>query len=102
MSKFSSLQNAFLELVTGTSKKQQEAIMKTLTKSQLELIAEISFNLLRFPKGIDKGVERRVAKIEKLLKELSRKSLSLSKRRQFIVKNSGKLIDFLTEIKPFL
>ena len=59
----------FLHLLLNTSKNQAVALLFTITKSQLDLLTEILFNLLQLPLPLK--AQRIVRKNQKVLEAIS-------------------------------
>lgn len=87
----------FLHLLLNTSKNQAVALLFTITKSQLDLLTEILFNLLQLPLPLK--AQRIVRKNQKVLEAISRKQTPQSKKQSLIKKHYRNILLLLWAVK---
>lgn len=86
---------AFLTLILEAGdKRQQKALLQTITDNQLEAIGEIFYNLIHIV-PVKKSEEKLIKKSRKLLQRMSVISKSSRSRRKLLQSNRVKLISIL-------
>ena len=90
----------FLHLLLNTTKDQAVALLFTITKSQLDLLTEIVFNLLQLPLPLK--ARRIVKKSQKVLEAISRKHTSQSRKQSLIRKHYRHILYLLWAVKDQL
>ena len=81
-------------LVEGSDKRQQRALVQTITREQLDALGEIFYNLIHIV-PMDKSEEKVVKKSHKILQRMSAISKSAVSRRKLLKSNSAKFMKIL-------
>lgn len=81
-------------LLEGTDKRQQRALVQTITHEQLGALGEIFYNLIHIV-PMDKAEEKVVKKSRKILQRMSAISKSAVSRRKLLKSNNAQLMKIL-------
>lgn len=88
---------SFLDLILTTSRDQALSLLHTITKEQLLLISEISYNILHLP--LPKKAKYYVSRKKKLFERLASRTLSRTKKLTLIKKNAKHILQLLWSLK---
>ena len=100
MSKILLQNRVFIRLLLGTHKEQVRGILHTLNKPQVNVLAEILFNLDTFPQN--KSKTNFILKYKKILNKIIDKRIVWSKKRDIIEKNYKAVWELLLSVKPLI
>lgn len=94
--------NAFISLLLDTAdKRQQKALLQTITHKQLNALGEIFYNLLNIV-PMSKEDEKLIKKSRHLSQKLSLISKSFNSRRKLVLSNKAKILKVLLHFKANL
>lgn len=90
----------FIGLLIKTTFIQAQALLDTVTKNQIQVIAEIAKNLLTIP--LANEIKEEVESNNKLLRKIASKDIGINKKARIISLHRKKLIKVLRKATPIL
>lgn len=92
--------SSYLNLLLSEEKKQREALLKTISKKQVEVLTEIFHNLIQLPLvGKDLKLVRKRVKFINFLGKVSKNSTA---KARYINKNKTQVLNILLHFKEQL
>ncbi len=93
---------SFIELITTTSNLQAQALLNTLSTSQIETVIEIILNLLHHNISLSPDIIKKLKRYKRFFRDLTAKSITLSKKKTDIRRKRALIVYLLQKVKPHL
>ncbi len=93
---------SFIELITTTSNLQAQALLNTLSTSQIETVIEIILNLLQHNISLSPDIIKKLKRYKRFFRDLTAKSITLSKKKTDIRRKRALIVYLLQKVKPHL
>ena len=88
----------FLKFLLNTNEKQQQVLIKTITKRQISVVIEIMYNVLYGNLNISSDDINKLKRYKTVIRKLVSKGLSLTKRKDLLLSYYKQI---LILIKPY-
>lgn len=79
----------FLYLYTASSRQQQHALIKTMSKPQLHALLEVVFNVLKGTVELNKNNKTLLGRYKKIIRQVVDRHVSVKKKRILLQKYSN-------------
>ena len=89
----------FILLLLSTNRKQQTALVKTITKSQLQAIVQIVYNVIHGFRSLPENNKKKLQRFKSVIRKFISKGYSLKKRSALLLKY---LKQFILIIEPII
>lgn len=92
----------YLQLLIGTHKAQQKALLSTISLEQLKAISEIALNILHGTLPLTASLKKVLTRHRNIIRLLGGKKTSQKKKKNCLLKNIKALGVLLKSVEPLL
>lgn len=89
----------FILLLLTTNRKQQKALLQSITKAQMQVLVQIVYNIIHGFRSIPEIDKKKLKRIKSVIRKFVSKRLSTSKRTALLLKH---LNQFILIFKPII
>lgn len=89
----------FILLLLTTNRKQQKALLQSITKAQMQVLVQIVYNIIHGFRSIPEIDKKKLKRIKSVIRKFVSKRLSTSKRTALLLKH---LNQFILILKPII
>lgn len=82
----------FILFLLTTNRKQQKALLRTITKSQLQALVQIVYNIIHGFRSLPENDKKKLQRFRSVIRKFVSKRLSISKRTALLLKHLNQFI----------